>query len=102
MYNSPLEEFLDLTELKTNPDYVSNLFKTAYSKNITIQEWNNFINQFQSLISRNAATYSGFENVLKELRLYQDFVNAQIKEFVDTYVVIDELKLDAVLEEVFT
>lgn len=98
MYKSPLEEFLDLTELQTNPDYVSNLLKTAYSKNITIQDWNTFIDQFQALISRDAATYLGFKNVLKEIRLYQpgsNFVNAVGIPYVEDTFCIDSDKLKA-------
>lgn len=98
MYKSPLEEFLDLTELQTNPDYVSNLLKTAYSKNITIQDWNTFINQFQALISRDTSTYLGFKNVLKEIRLYQpgsNFVNAVGIPYVENDFCIDSVKLKA-------
>lgn len=87
MYNSPLEEFLDKTALQTNPDYVANLLKTAYSKNITIEEWNTFIYQFRELISRDADTYSGFEKVLEDLRLKldQDFsVTDNPKAYVKT------------------
>lgn len=95
MYKSPLEEFLDLTELQTNPDYVSNLLKTAYSKNITIQEWNTLIYQFQALISRDEATYLGFKNVLEELRLHRDFINAVGIPYVENDFRIDPAKLKA-------
>lgn len=95
MYNSPLEEFLDLTVLQTNPDYVSNLFKTAYSKNITIEEWNTFINQFQSLISRDSATYLGFKNVLEVLQIYQNFVNTVGVPYAENAFHIDPDKLKA-------
>lgn len=66
-----LQEFLNITRLKTQPDYVSVLFKTANSKNITIEEWNTFINQFRELISQNAETYLGFKHVLDALNSFE-------------------------------
>lgn len=75
MSKTPLEEFLDITELKSNPNYVQNLFKTAHSKNITLDDWNTFITQFQNLIARDADTYLGFNHVLSELQSHVNFIN---------------------------
>lgn len=68
MVTSHLERFLDITELQTNPNYVSNLLKTVHSKNITIEEWNMFVLQFEALVSRNADVYIGFDAVLKDIK----------------------------------
>jgi hypothetical protein len=96
MYKSPLEEFLDSSTLKTNPNYVSTLFKTAYSKNITIEEWNTFINQFVNLISQDESTYLGFTKVLDEIRLFQpgsSFVNAVGIPYAENNFRVDSDKL---------
>ena len=78
MINS-LETFLETTSLKNNPNYVEALFKTANSKNITIEEWNTFINQLTNVISQNAQTYLGFEktlDALENVKLKLDAVDA--------------------------
>lgn len=75
MSKTPLEEFLDVTTLKTNPNYVQTLFKTVNSKNITIEEWNTFINQLTELVSQNAQTYLGFKTVLQEFQRYVPIPN---------------------------
>lgn len=70
MSKTPLEEFLDITSLKNNSNYVQNLLKTVNSKNITVEDWNTFINQLVETVSKDAQTYLGFNKVLEELQRY--------------------------------
>lgn len=79
MATSHLKRFLDITELQTNPNYVSNLLKTVYSKNITIEEWNMFVLQFESLISRNTDAYAGFGAVLKDFEEFKIQSDAELE-----------------------
>lgn len=79
---SALALFLDTTLLKTNPNYISDLEKTALSKNITIQEWNAFVYQLQDIIKKDTETYEGFEKVLEDLEAISIRI-ATIEPYVD-------------------
>lgn len=58
-----LQEFLDTTVLKTPQNYVQNLLKTVHSKNITLEDWNTFVKQLDSLVKQSTEIYTGFEIV---------------------------------------
>ena len=65
-----LQEFLDTTVLKTPQNYIQNLLKTVHSKNITLEDWNTFVKQLDSLIKQNSDAYTGFQiinNVLQNI-----------------------------------
>ena len=63
-----LQEFLDTTVLKTPQNYVQNLLKTVHSKNITLEDWNTFVKQLDSLIKQNSDAYTGFQIINNALQ----------------------------------
>lgn len=63
-----LQEFLDTTLLKNPQSYVQNLYKTVHSKNITVEDWNAFVRQLESLISQSSEVYAGFNSVLNTIK----------------------------------
>lgn len=62
-----LSEFLNSTVLRTSPDYVNHLIKSAHSKNITITDWNQCILQFKAILERISDTYVGFQRTVEDL-----------------------------------
>lgn len=75
MNNVNLDTFLNNTVLKNNVNWVEPLLKTAYSKNITTDEWNALIHQVVDIISKNTDTYDGFVNVNACIVAIESLVN---------------------------
>lgn len=74
MSKSRLEEFLETTSLRTNPNTVDTFIKSSQSKNISIEEWNTLIMQISNMITKDSDTYTGFTQLITDFLKQHDIV----------------------------